>query len=347
LSQKRIDLKKRLPELLQMEALFSRHSGSLEIRTETTIPLQGHQLPIYSASVGSYIKGLPTFLMTAGIHGVERIGTEVVLAFMETLLSKLSWEPNLKSLLTSVNLVFMPLINPGGMLLNTRANPNGVDLMRNAAIKAETNPPLFFGGQRLSKHIPWYRGKSGAPMETENQALETVVGRLTQDSPFTLSIDCHSGFGFRDRLWFPYAYRKRPIAVIDKLLALKLLLDKTYPNHHYAFEPQSKSYITHGDLWDHLYKRNKNNKSNTPGLFIPLTLEMGSWIWVKKRPLQIFAAGGLFNPIAPHRRARVLRRHLLLFDFLCSATAAHKVWLPSPEERSRLSMAAKSLWYSA
>lgn len=48
------------------------------------------------------------------------------------------------------------------------------------------------------------------------------------------------------------------------------------------FEPQSQQYLTHGDLWDHLYLR---ALTGHPGhLFLPLTLEMGSWLWVKKNP---------------------------------------------------------------
>lgn len=332
-----------LPELQQMEALFKRHADLLEVKQEALISAAEHRLPLYSATMKGYTPGRPTVLMTAGIHGVERIGSEVLLAYMTTLLSKSTWDPLYQSLLRSVNLVFMPLMNPGGMYFNTRANPNGVDLMRNASIRAETLPPMLYGGQRLSRRIPWYCGEAGAPMEAENLALEAVVKRLSHESPFMLSVDCHSGFGFRDRLWFPYAYRKRPIAIIDKILALKLLFDKTYPNHHYVIEPQSRSYITHGDLWDYLYKCHKNTHSS---LFIPLTLEMGSWMWVRKRPLQIFSAGGLFNPIAPHRRARVLRRHLLFFDFLCSAAAAYEHWLPGKNEQSTLTAAAKSIWYS-
>jgi len=311
-------------------------------------------LPIFSVTLGTFVAGRPTLLITAGIHGLERIGTDVVLAFMETLFSRCRWDPLAQHIRSNLNLVFAPLMNPGGMVLNTRANPNGVDLMRNAPIAAELKPPLFLGGQRFSKHLPWYCGQAQAAMEPESQVLQNVVERCNRLSPFTLSIDCHSGFGFRDRIWFPYAYRRRPMAAIDKLYALKRLLDKTYPNHHYAFEPQALSYTAHGDLWDYLYKRHKHyhrarqqvtGKTATQALFIPLTLEMGSWNWIKKRPLQLFSAEGLFNPIVPHRHSRVLRRHIMLFDFLCSAAIGHKQWLPTAVEQTELAAAAKSHWY--
>lgn len=340
--QKRAVLKKRLPELLHIRDIAKRYAPAVNLYEEARVKVKGLDLPIYSLFIGQFQKHRPTLLVTAGIHGLERIGTQVVLAFAESLLTRTGWDPLIQHLVMEMNIVLVPLVNPGGMFYNTRANPNGVDLMRNATIEAEFKAPLFYGGQRLSKRLPWYCGKAGNPMEAECQTLANIVQRLAGQSPLTISIDCHSGFGFRDRLWFPYAYRKRPIAMIDRLLALKLLLDKTFPHHDYLFEPQSLSYITHGDLWDYLYKRHKNTEKS---LFIPLTLEMGSWNWVKKRPTQLFMSGGLFNPLAPHRRARVLRRHLMLFEFLCSAALAHKTWLPTGEERQRLFQAAESLWY--
>ena len=48
--------------------------------------------------------------------------------------------------------------------------------------------------------------------------------------------------------------------------------------------------------------------------FLPLTLEMGSWLWVKKNPRQLFSRHGIFNPLIEHRQQRVLRRHLALLD---------------------------------
>jgi len=345
-----------LSELRILETIFERYEDLLDVKQETSVAARGQQLPVFSASVGAINAQQPTLLITAGIHGLERIGSAVVLAFMDTVLSRCRWDPVAQHLIDKLNLVFAPLMNPGGMLLNTRANPNGVDLMRNAPITAEQKPPVFLGGQRFSKRLPWYCGQLDEDMELENQILVNIVERCYSHSPFTLSIDCHSGFGFRDRIWFPYAYRKRPMAAIDKLYALKGLLDSTYPNHHYAFEPQALSYTAHGDLWDYLYKRHKHfflgqqaisGQAEMNSLFIPLTLEMGSWNWIKKRPLQLFSATGLFNPIVPHRHSRVLRRHIMLFDFLCSATVGHQQWLPTKEKQAELSAAACSFWYGA
>lgn len=329
-----------LPELMQLEDLIKKFD--FKYNQEALVTLKGHSLPIYSLEVRPFKKGLPTVIFTGGVHGIERIGSQILLSYLEMLGTKITWDCGLQRQLDSMNIIFIPIVNPGGMYLNTRANPNGVDLMRNAPIQAEIQPPLFGGGQRFSSLLPWYRGNYACGLEVESQVLLTVVERYTQQSPFTITIDCHSGFGLRDHLWFPYAYRKRPIAILDKLYALKCLLDNTHPNNDYVFEPQSLSYITHGDLWDYIYKRHKNENAST---LLPLTLEMGSWVWVKKHPIQLLSFTGLFNPMVPHRHKRVLRRHLMLFDFMCSAAIAHKKWVPERNHRHRTFKIAKNIWY--
>jgi hypothetical protein len=84
------------------------------------------------------------------------------------------------------------------------------------------------------------------------------------------------------------------------------------------------AYTTHGDLWDYLLEKHfENNLSN---LYIPWTLELGSWMWVKKNPLQIFSLMGLFNPVKQHRFNRIMRRHLLLLDFLKQMVRNSRSW---------------------
>ena len=80
-------------------------------------------------------------------------------------------------------------------------------------------------------------------------------------------------------------------------------------------------------------------------VFLPFTLEMGSWLWVKKNPRQLLSLFGLFNPILPHRLTRVLRRHLTLFDFLLHATASHQQWLPSQSTRKSYQAQGLERWY--
>ncbi|MDO9354483.1 MAG: hypothetical protein Q7T55_12360, partial [Solirubrobacteraceae bacterium] len=78
---------------------------------------------------------------------------------------------------------------------------------------------------------------------------------------------------------------------------------------------------------------------------LPLTLEMGSWLWVRKNPRQLFSRHGLFNPMIEHRQKRVLRRHLVWLDFIARAAASHARWLPTGAERARQHELAMARWY--
>lgn len=147
----------------------------------------------------------------------------------------------------------------------------------------------------------------------------------------------------RDRVWFPFAHSARPIEHLPELCALAGLLDRTHPQHRYLFEPQSHQYRAHGDLWDHLYLRARERAPDA--VFLPLTLEMGSWLWVKKNPRQLFSRHGIFNPLIEHRQQRVLRRHVAWLDFLARAAASWRRWLPAGEERPAHAQAALQRWY--
>jgi hypothetical protein len=73
---------------------------------------------------------------------------------------------------------------------------------------------------------------------------------------------------------------------------------------------------------------------------------MGSWNWLKKNPLQIFSKSGVFHPMKPHRRLRILRRHLTLFDFLHRSLLAHEKWRPkNAGEKDLLAKEAKKIWF--
>jgi hypothetical protein len=183
-------------------------------------------------------------------------------------------------------------------------------------------------------------------METEAQALCSVINKYLFKAPLSIAIDLHSGFGIRDRLWFPYASSKIPMPNLPEAFAWKKLFDRCYPHHFYKIEPMSEEYVINGDLWDYLYDDFLQNNEKT-ALFMPLTLEMGSWLWLRKNPLQLFQRYGLFHPLTPHRQQRILRRHLTLFDFLFRSLLYPEQWAYlSAEKKNDYNSAAKARWYA-
>ena len=331
-----------LPELDELHRLIEMGGEHLRVRSLGKVDASGRSFDLLSITMGNPAPDAPAVGYFGGVHGLERIGSEVVIAYLGNLVQRLRWDSVLHHQLASVRMVFMPMVNPGGMWLNTRANPNGVDLMRNAPLCSQESVPFLLGGQRLSPALPWYRGEEGRPMQDEAQALCDVVMDELCSRRFSMALDCHSGFGWQDQIWFPYAYRRRPMRRIGSVMALKLIWEQAYPNHTYRFEPQSAHYLTHGDLWDYFYKQ-VNRTSD--GVFLPLTLEMGSWRWIRKRPRQLFRLEGFFNPLVPHRHQRVLRSHMPWIDFLLNAAASHENWLPGADEESMLREAAIMHWY--
>jgi len=342
-SVSRLVSKQQLPELTALERIIELGGRELEVKQLQQVSAPGSgPLPIYAISLGNPSLDVPAIGFFGGVHGLERIGAEVVMAYLRSVVHRLQWDQPFRQQLASVRLVFVPIVNPGGMWQGTRANPRGVDLMRNAPVAAVDRVPFLVGGQRLSSALPWYRGKAGAGLEPESQALCDIVRAELLPRRFSLAIDCHSGFGARDRIWFPYAHTREPIRHLAEMHALKEIFFQTYSQHQYVFEPQSQQYLAHGDLWDYLYLQSLQDPQR---VFLPLTLEMGSWLWIKKNPRQLFSRLGIFNPLIEHRQQRVLRRHISLLDFLARAAASHALWLPQQAVRAEHQAQALREWY--
>ncbi|MFT6589437.1 MAG: hypothetical protein ACI9I0_001570 [Rhodoferax sp.] len=336
-------LSAKLPELDALERLIELGADRLQSTVACQVDMPGGgRYPVHVITLGNSSLEVPAVGYFGGVHGLERIGAGVVIAYLQSLVMRLQWDSTLHQQLESVRLVFMPIVNPGGMALGTRANPNGVDLMRNAPVDALEPVPFLVGGQRFSAGLPWYRGVKNKPMEIENQAVCAVVRRELLSRSFSLSVDCHSGFGSRDRLWFPYAHTRAPIAHLAEMHALERIFVQSHNHHRYIIEPQSLQYLAHGDVWDYLYQQACEQKNS---VFLPLTLEMGSWLWVKKNPRQLFSRHGIFNPLIEHRQQRVLRQHQLLLDFFSRAACGQHLWLPTRENRAQSHAQALQSWY--
>jgi hypothetical protein len=330
-------------ELAELDELFrivERGAGLLEVRTECEVERAGRRFPLVSVCFGSKAADAPAVGFVAGVHGLERVGTHVVLHFLTQLVARLRWDETLQRQVANMRFAFLPLVNPAGMSARTRCNANGVDLMRNAPVEASERVAFLVGGQRLTSRLPWYRGAAGAPMEPESEALCAFVRRELLSRPFSIALDCHSGFGMTDRIWFPHARTRKPFAHLAEVHALSRMFTASYAKVPYIFEPQCRQYLTHGDLWDYLAEI-----APSEAIFLPLTLEMGSWRWIRKHPRQLFSRMGIFNPLPPDRLRRVRRNHMLWLGFLCRAAVSWGEWAPSGAERDRHESEALAAWF--
>lgn len=331
--------------MVALENLIEKFGARARTRVIAEVADGEKSHPLYCLSLGSTDPRAPVVGYFAGAHGLEKIGSEVVIAYMHTFLELLRWDAQVQQRLEQMRVVFMPILNPVGVVNRTRSNGNGVDLMRNSPLNADEPGGHFYRGHRNSPRWPWYRGALGGPMEVETQALIEILNTEILGSRAALTVDVHSGFGAQDRFWFPYAHSRRPFPHLPEAYGLKRLFDMTYPNHFYAFEPMSRQYTIHGDPWDYMYEENRVKIDG--GFFLPFTLEMGSWMWLKKNPLQVFSKHGAFDPVLPHRRSRILRRHINLFDFMQRAVLSPGAWLnQSDEERENRRLLAMEIWYS-
>ena len=327
--------------LRELDRIIDENAAQLEVRTLCEVGEGRQGFPVQALCLGSASRDAPAIGFFGGVHGLERIGTQVLLSFLGSFLEQLRWDEQLARQLAGVRLVFMPLVNPAGMSRSTRSNANGVDLMRNAPVDSRERVAFLVGGHRLSPSLPWYRGPKQGPMEAESRALCELVRAELLSRPFSIALDCHSGFGLRDRIWFPHAHTRRPFARLAEVHALVARFNELWPEHPYLFEPQSRRYLAHGDLWDFL----SAEVESAGRIFIPLTLEMGSWRWVRKSPRQILSRLGMFNPLPPDRLLRVQRNHLVWLNFLCRSAQTYREWLPSGEARARHERSGLSDWF--
>lgn len=314
----------KFPELERILYLSKIQSPLIRSEVLSEVKTKDHTFPIHGFVIGSQDKTAPTFGMFGGVHGLEKVGTHVAVNHLESLFKQLIWDTDLQEKFQKCRLVSIPMINPWGIYSYKRCNPNGVDLMRNAPVEAESKTHFLLGGHRYSNKLPWFRG-DGEKLELESQTVVDFVKKEMFESEYSLALDIHSGFGTKDRLWYPYAKSTKEFPLIREVKKFQHLFDNAFPNHVYLIEPQSLSYTTHGDLWDYLFDEHQA-KYKDQKTFIPWCLEMGSWIWLKKNPKQIFSLLGAFNPIIPHRYKRIMRRHYILLDFFLRSTANYKNW---------------------
>ncbi|MEN0060282.1 MAG: DUF2817 domain-containing protein, partial [Bdellovibrio sp.] len=146
-----------LHEIQQIEKRIAELGSSVRSEVLAVSEDRDVQFPIYKISFGSEDPKAPVLGFIGGVHGLERIGSQVCVALMNSMAELVTWDRSLQRTLQELRVFFIPTVNPVGIYRKTRSNPQGVDLMRNAPVEAES-PARWVGGHRRSSRWPWYRG---------------------------------------------------------------------------------------------------------------------------------------------------------------------------------------------
>ena len=135
------------PELVFLESLLEDLEGQARIEQLATVSFASMSFPIYSIVLGAKEPEAPTLALIGGVHGQEKIGSQVVLSALETITELLQWDEMIHLALKRSRIAVLPIVNPVGMYLLRRSNGNGVDLNRNSPIDAESHSYPLIGGQ--------------------------------------------------------------------------------------------------------------------------------------------------------------------------------------------------------
>src|SRR5690606_22886946 len=117
----RPDMQRHLPEMVQLEAIMDRGARWLRCDKVLQVEAAGQSLPVWVLETGNRNPKAPVFGLFGGVHGVERIGSQVLLAWLHSLTERMHWDDALHRKLEQVRLVIMPIVNPAGMWLQRRS----------------------------------------------------------------------------------------------------------------------------------------------------------------------------------------------------------------------------------
>ncbi len=79
----------KFPELQQLEQLIERFGNRAHSQIVERIQYKNLEFPIHCITLGSNDPNAPVLAFFGGVHGLEKIGSEVILSFMQTLCARL------------------------------------------------------------------------------------------------------------------------------------------------------------------------------------------------------------------------------------------------------------------
>ncbi|MFY8042000.1 MAG: M14 family zinc carboxypeptidase, partial [Rhodoferax sp.] len=100
-----------LDALTELERILQLAGDRVQARVVREVDCLGTTLPIYAITLGSTNPQAPAIGFFGGVHGLERIGAEVVMAYLQSIVMRLTWDHTLHHQLETLRMVFMPLVN--------------------------------------------------------------------------------------------------------------------------------------------------------------------------------------------------------------------------------------------
>ncbi|MCB9476059.1 MAG: DUF2817 domain-containing protein [Deltaproteobacteria bacterium] len=155
----------------QIEEWESTYPGLVQV-TELG-PTQGGTRSVWMVKISDNVtenEAEPRVIFDGSIHGDEQIAEEVVMEFMDRLLSGYASADEYGALVDDFEMYFVPIVNPDGFEVPRRTNSRGVDLNRNFPIN-------------------WNGGGSDPASEAEVRAMTDWY----IESAAALAIQYHSG----------------------------------------------------------------------------------------------------------------------------------------------------------
>lgn len=225
----------------------------------------------------------PEVLYTALHHAREPAGMTQMLYFMWYLLENYNRDPQIKALVNSRELYFIPCVNPDGYAYNEETNPTGGGFWRK-----NRNPNLEDVGTDLNRNYGYgwaYNNDGSSPVGTSDvfrgsgafSEVETkAVKYFCENHNISIALNYHS---HGDLLIIPWGYLNKPTE--DSLLYYEMARQMTrYNQFQVGTSNETLNYSVNGVSDDWMYgERNAKNK------ILAFTPEIGYAFWPNRKDI--------------------------------------------------------------